>query len=52
MPYYIGNGPDEKYALYNETRDHIVDFDGKVTNQYEPEDPYEWLSEFWPEGFN
>ncbi|KAJ4317241.1 hypothetical protein N0V84_007460 [Fusarium piperis] len=52
VPYYIGNGPDEKYALYNETRDHITDFEGKVTNQYEPEDPYEWLSEFWPEGFN
>ncbi|KAM0074499.1 hypothetical protein ACKRZS_013824 [Fusarium odoratissimum] len=52
VPYYIGNGPDEKYALYNETRDNITKFKGKVTNAYEPEDPYEWLEEFWPEGFN
>ncbi|KAF4974418.1 hypothetical protein FZEAL_8677 [Fusarium zealandicum] len=52
VPYYVGTGPDEKYALYNITRDHITDFEGTVSNQYEPEDPYEWLSEFWPEGFN
>ncbi|KAF6805914.1 pectate lyase [Colletotrichum musicola] len=52
VPYTVGTGPDEKYALYNETRDAITDFDGEVLNVYEPEEPYEWLEEFWPEGFN
>ncbi|TDZ37516.1 putative pectate lyase D [Colletotrichum spinosum] len=52
VPYTIGTGPDEKYALYNETRDAITDFEGEVLNAYEPEEPYEWLEEFWPEGFN
>ncbi|KAI6777298.1 hypothetical protein HG530_001243 [Fusarium avenaceum] len=52
VPYYVGNGPDEKYALYNETRDNITKYKGKVAGVYEPEDPYEWLEEFWPEGFN
>ncbi|KAL2063164.1 hypothetical protein VTL71DRAFT_6236 [Oculimacula yallundae] len=51
VPYTIGTGPDEKYALYNLTRDNIVPFDGKVTNQYVPEDPYEWLTTAWPEGY-
>ncbi|KAH7324773.1 pectin lyase fold/virulence factor [Stachybotrys elegans] len=51
VPYFMGSGPDEKYALYNETRDSIVAFNGDVTNRYEPEDPYEWLEEFWPDGF-
>lgn len=52
VPYYVGNGPDEKYALYNETRDNITKYKGKAAGVYEPEDPYEWLEEFWPEGFN
>ncbi|KAF4815668.1 Pectate lyase E [Colletotrichum siamense] len=52
VPYTIGNGPDLKYALYNETRDAITDYDGEVLNAYEPEEPYEWLEDFWPEGFN
>ncbi|KAF6835657.1 pectate lyase [Colletotrichum plurivorum] len=52
VPYTVGTGPDEKYALYNETRDAITEFDGEVLNVYEPEEPYEWLEEFWPEGFN
>ncbi|KAH7323475.1 family 3 polysaccharide lyase [Rhexocercosporidium sp. MPI-PUGE-AT-0058] len=51
VPYTIGTGPDEKYALYNLTRDHIVPFDGKVTNQYIPENPYEWLATAWPAGY-
>ncbi|KAG9258797.1 pectin lyase fold/virulence factor [Emericellopsis atlantica] len=52
VPYHIGEGPDEKYALYNTTTDNIVEgFNGTVTNVYEPEDPYEWLEEFWPDGF-
>lgn len=49
VPYTVGTGPDEKYALYNMTRDSITGFNGTVTNEYEPEEPYEWLSEFWPE---
>ncbi|KAI8265637.1 Pectate lyase E [Colletotrichum sp. SAR11_239] len=52
VPYTIGNGPDLKYALYNETRDAITDYDGEVLNAYEPEEPYEWLEDFWPKGFN
>ncbi|KAF1361883.1 family 3 polysaccharide lyase [Lizonia empirigonia] len=48
VPYTVGTGPDEKYALYNLTRDAITEFNGTVTNAYEPEEPYEWLSEFWP----
>lgn len=52
VPYYVGNGPDEKYALYNETRDNITKFKDEVKLAYEPENPYEWLEEFWPEGFN
>ncbi|KAL3294320.1 pectate lyase [Colletotrichum asianum] len=52
VPYTIGNGPDLKYALYNETRDAITDYDGEVLNASEPEEPYEWLEDFWPEGFN
>ena len=52
VPYHIGEGPDEMYALYNMTTDSIAEsFNGTVTNVYEPEDPYEWLEEFWPEGF-
>lgn len=48
----MGSGPDEVYARYNLTRDNIVEsFNGSVTNIYEPEDPYEWLEEFWPDGF-
>ncbi|KAF2631807.1 polysaccharide lyase family 3 protein [Macroventuria anomochaeta] len=49
VPYTIGTGPDEKYALYNITRDQITGFNGTATNVYTPEEPYEWLSEFWPE---
>lgn len=49
VPYTIGTGPDEKYALYNMTRDAITGFNGTATNVYTPEKPYEWLSEFWPE---
>lgn len=49
VPYTVGTGPDEKYALYNLTRDAITEFNGTATNVYEPEDPYEWLAEFWPE---
>lgn len=53
VPYYIGTGPDEKYALYNTTTDNIdLEFDGKPTNVYEPENPYEWLEDYWPDGFN
>ncbi|KZL87447.1 polysaccharide lyase family 3 protein [Colletotrichum incanum] len=52
VPYTIGTGPDEKYALYNETRDSITEWDGTVTNAYVPEEPYEWLEAYWPEGFN
>ncbi|OLN87847.1 putative pectate lyase D 1 [Colletotrichum chlorophyti] len=52
VPYTIGTGPDEKYALYNFTRDAVTEWDGTVTNAYEPEEPYEWLETFWPEGFN
>lgn len=51
VPYTIGTGPDEKYALYNLTRDHIVPFNGTVTNQYIPKQPYEWLATAWPEGY-
>jgi hypothetical protein len=50
VPYTVGTGPDEKYALYNFTRDHLTDFEGEILNQYVPENPYEWLEEFWPEG--
>jgi hypothetical protein len=50
VPYTVGTGPDEKYALYNLTRDHLTDYEGEILNQYTPEDPYEWLDEFWPEG--
>ncbi|KAH0422616.1 pectate lyase [Colletotrichum camelliae] len=52
VPYTIGNGPDLKYALYNETRDAITEYDGDILNAYEPEEPYEWLEDFWPQGFN
>ncbi|KAH6643926.1 pectin lyase fold/virulence factor [Boeremia exigua] len=48
VPYTVGTGPDEKYALYNLTRDAITEFNGTVLNAYTPEEPYEWLSEFWP----
>ncbi|WQF78804.1 Putative pectate lyase PlyH/PlyE, pectin lyase/virulence factor [Colletotrichum destructivum] len=52
VPYMVGTGPDDKYALFNETRDFITKFEGTVDNVYEPEDPYPWLSEYWPEGFH
>ncbi|KAJ0160522.1 Pectate lyase H [Colletotrichum tanaceti] len=52
VPYMVGTGPDDKYALFNETRDSITRFEGTVDNVYEPEDPYPWLSEYWPEGFH
>lgn len=51
VPYTIGTGPDEKYALYNFTRDSILAYEGEVTNQYVPEQPYEWLVTVWPEGY-
>ncbi|KAL1799769.1 hypothetical protein ACET3X_000111 [Alternaria dauci] len=50
VPYTVGTGPDEKYALYNLTRDHLTEYEGEILNQYIPENPYEWLDEFWPEG--
>ena len=49
VPYLVGSGPDEKYALYNLTRDAITEFNGMVEGVYTPEEPYEWLAEFWPE---
>ncbi|OAL49453.1 family 3 polysaccharide lyase [Pyrenochaeta sp. DS3sAY3a] len=49
VPYTVGTGPDEKYALYNLTRDNLTEYAGEVLNQYVPEDPYPWLAEFWPE---
>lgn len=52
VPYTVGTGPDEKYALYNLTRDRITEFKGEVENQYIPVDPYPWLGEFWTEGSN
>jgi hypothetical protein len=48
VPYTVGTGPDEKYALYNMTRDRITTFNGSVLSQYVPKDPYPWLGEFWP----
>ena len=48
VPYTVGTGPDEKYALYNLTRDAITGFNGAATNVYEPENPYGWLEDFWP----
>ncbi|KAL3424533.1 pectate lyase [Phlyctema vagabunda] len=51
VPITVGTGPDEKFALYNMTRDSIVEWDGTVTNQYVPEEPYEWLAQAWPEGY-
>jgi hypothetical protein len=47
VPYTVGTGPDEKYALYNLTRDHITEFSGEILNQYVPEEPYEWLGLYW-----
>jgi hypothetical protein len=47
VPYTVGTGPDEKYALYNLTRDHITEFEGEILNQYVPEEPYEWLGLYW-----
>ncbi|CAN8097656.1 unnamed protein product [Discula destructiva] len=52
VPYVVGTGPDERYALLNFTRDAVTEFQGEVLNQYSPEEPYEWLADFWPEGFN
>ncbi|KAH7077721.1 pectin lyase fold/virulence factor [Paraphoma chrysanthemicola] len=48
VPYTVGTGPDEKYALYNLTRDRITTFNGTVLSQYKPANPYPWLGEFWP----
>ncbi|KAK7450380.1 polysaccharide lyase family 3 [Colletotrichum acutatum] len=52
VPITVGTGPDQKYALYNETRDAITEWEGTVENAYEPEEPYEWLEAYWPDGFN
>jgi hypothetical protein len=52
VPYTVGTGPDEKYALYNLTRDRITEFEGEILNQYVPEEPYEWLSDYWMEAGN
>ncbi|KAK1464091.1 polysaccharide lyase family 3 [Colletotrichum melonis] len=52
VPITVGTGPDQKYALYNETRDAITEWEGIVENAYEPEEPYEWLEAYWPDGFN
>ncbi|RMY36138.1 hypothetical protein D0866_04133 [Hortaea werneckii] len=49
VPYTVGTGPDEQYALYNLTRDRITEYDGEASNVYMPEDPYPWLAEVWPE---
>lgn len=46
VPYTVGTGPDEKYALYNMTRDHITTFNGTVVGAYVPQDPCPWLGEF------
>ncbi|KAF6803582.1 secreted lyase [Colletotrichum sojae] len=51
VPYMVGTGPDDKYALFNETRDFISKFEGTVENAYEPKDPYPWLGQYWPDGF-
>ncbi|KAI7331430.1 hypothetical protein KC315_g5119 [Hortaea werneckii] len=48
VPYTVGTGPDEQYALYNLTRDRITEYDGEALNVYIPEDPYPWLAEVWP----
>ncbi|KAF2033710.1 pectin lyase-like protein [Setomelanomma holmii] len=48
VPYTVGIGPDEKYALYHMTRDRITTFNGTVLKQYVPANPYSWLGEFWP----
>ncbi|OLN91672.1 Pectate lyase H [Colletotrichum chlorophyti] len=52
VPYLVGTGPDDRYALFNETRDSITKYEGTVENAYEPEDPYPWLEQYWPDGFN
>jgi hypothetical protein len=53
VPIHMGEGPDEFFARYNVTRDGIVEsFNGTVEiRKYVPENPYEWLEEFWPDGF-
>lgn len=53
VPIHMGDGPDEVFARYNLTRDNIIEsFDGSVEfDVYEPEEPYDWLEEFWPDGF-
>ncbi|KAI6713382.1 hypothetical protein JHW43_004099 [Diplocarpon mali] len=51
VPYVVGTGPDEKYALYDLTRDGVTEWDGKIANQYTPTEPYEWLAQAWPEGY-
>ncbi|KAL0636327.1 hypothetical protein Q9L58_004674 [Maublancomyces gigas] len=36
VPYWIGTGTDEKYCLYNGTRDHLVEFNGTANTVYWP----------------
>lgn len=38
VPYWIGTGTDEKYCLYNGTRDHLVEFNGTANTVYWPKD--------------
>ena len=50
----MGSGPDPKYALYNLTRDNILQWEEgtKPKWQYIPADPYPWLAQAWPKGYN
>lgn len=36
VPYWIGTGTDQKYCLYNETRDHLTGFNGTANTVYFP----------------
>jgi hypothetical protein len=51
-PIHMGSGPDSAYALYNLTRDNILEWEGETPEwQYVPDDPYEWLDAAWPNGY-
>jgi hypothetical protein len=52
VPIHMGSGPDSKYAVYNETRDRITTWNGKIAWQYIPKDPYPWVKKAWPNGYN
>lgn len=36
VPYWIGTGTDLKYCLYNETTDHLTEFNGTANTVYYP----------------